>query len=97
MPRYALKRDANHRTICDGLRLAGAKVEELFDVDAAVGFKGRGYLLEIKAEDQKLKRSPGLRKNALREKQKVLQEIFGERYLVVTDLGSALQAIGYYD
>jgi hypothetical protein len=93
--RYALRRDSSHREIADGLRAVGARVVELFDVDLAVEFRGRAWLIECKNPDVKSKRTGLLRKGDQRsKKQAALKEIFGPQYAYAFDLNEALTIIG---
>lgn len=95
MPRYASKRDSNHKAVADALRKAGADVLELFDVDIVCRFRDCAYLIEVKDPDQtKRKRTEGLRKGALKPKQVALREIFGDQYLIVFSPEGALRAVG---
>lgn len=91
----AKKVDANHGTIVDGLRAVGAEVQSLADigkgcVDAAVAFRGRWYMAEIK--DGSLPPS----KRALTEAEKAWHEKFGRNAPVHiwNSLEEALRAIG---
>lgn len=93
--RYALKRDTSHRAIAVGLRAVGATVAELFDIDLAVNYRGRAWIIEVKTREYtEAKRTGGYRKGAIRKKQELLREIFGEQYVVAYDLADALKAIG---
>lgn len=95
MPRYASKRDSNHKAVADALRKAGADVLEGFDCDLYVNFRDQAFLVEVKDPDQtKRKRTEGLRKGALKPKQERLREIFGTQYLVVFSAEGALRSIG---
>lgn len=52
--RRAARTDANHRIIVESLRQVGASVQDLAKVgqgcpDILVGYRGRNYLMEIKA------------------------------------------------
>jgi hypothetical protein len=86
MPRWANKRDANHAAICSALKVAGVDYIELFDFDvAARSADGRGFLLELKV--------PG-REKGLTEKQRDLQRIFGDRFVICNSIESALIALG---
>jgi hypothetical protein len=86
--RHAAKRDIAEPGIVATLKAIGCDVERGTDVDLFVGFRGVGYLIEIK--------TPGPSAKRLRPLQKRLQAIFKSQYHVVKDSKEALIAIGYY-
>lgn len=55
--RYARKKDANHRKICDAFKQAGCTVEEPDFVDCIVGYQGNNWMFEIKTT-KKAKKTP---------------------------------------
>lgn len=86
MPRWANKRDQNHKAICRAFDTARIDYIQLFDVDVvAKHFDGTGRLIEIKF--------PGCERD-LTEKQIDLQRIFGSQFVVCNSIEAALRACG---
>lgn len=84
MARYSYHQlDPNHRAIRAVLEAVGASVDVKGPLDLLVGFRGKNYLLEVKAEKGKLRPS---------------QEKFFGRWqgqaVVVRTINDALRAIG---
>lgn len=95
MPRgYASRVDNNHKEIVDALRKAGASIIDTAKLggglpDLIVGFAGKTFLVEVKNLKTQYGRA-GLNKN----QQKWLKEWTGGPFAMVTDIESALRAIG---
>jgi hypothetical protein len=85
--RYAARVDAGSQAIRVGLRLAGADVEIIGrPVDWLVGYRGKNYLFEIKAE--------GARKRKDQPKQDMFVREWRGQVTVIKTLHEALIVIG---
>jgi hypothetical protein len=95
MPRgYASRVDNNHKEIVDALRQAGASIIDTAKLggglpDLIVGYGGKTFLVEIKNLKTQYGRA-GLNKN----QRKWLEEWTGGPFAMVSDIESALRAIG---
>jgi Holliday junction resolvase len=96
MPKgYASRVDNNHKEIVIALKEAGASIIDMAKLggglpDLIVGYKGQTFLVEIKNLKTQYGRA-GLNKN----QKKWLQEWTGGPFSMVTDVESALRAIGF--
>jgi hypothetical protein len=91
---YAKRRDANHGVIRDGLKRCGFEVRDTGGLgdgmsDLIVKHRGTGRVrfIEIKDPDQ----PPN--KRALTDKEKEVQALLGELYVVVETLREAVRAM----
>ena len=95
MPRgYASRVDNNHKEIVDALKKAGASIIDTAKLggglpDLIVGFAGQTFLVEVKNLKTQYGRS-GLNEN----QRKWLKDWTGGPFAMVTDIESALRAIG---
>jgi hypothetical protein len=84
MPRFAMRRDDNEKTIFDALRIAGCEPKRFTDFDIGCRHvEGFGLMLECKVA-----------KGKLRDKQIWLALMFGDRYRIVRSPEQALAACG---
>ena len=95
MPRgYASRVDNNHKEIVEALRKAGASIIDTAKLggglpDLIVGYNGKTFLVEVKNLKTQYGRA-GLNKN----QRKWLEEWTGGPFAMVSDIESALRAIG---
>lgn len=101
MSYHARQRDKNERPIIDALKAIGASVQQLDALgvpDLLVGFDGRTYLIEVKAEHGK----PGIGmkkcESGLRDSQEKWWSLWrGAVPSIATTPAEALTAIGAID
>jgi len=92
--RRAAKVDANQPGIVDALReIPGMSVEVDHD-DILVGYKGRTYWYEIKAECHRNKMTKACNYGALKDKQKDLLRDWKGHYKIVFTVDEILKDIG---
>lgn len=95
---YAVRRDDNEPEIVKALRLVGATVQPLSITgapDLLVGFEGRTYLIEVKAEHGKSGKGHKKTERGLRESQEKWWDAWqGSMPVIVVTPREALIAIG---
>lgn len=94
MRRRKDKIDGNQNAIVSELRrIPGVSVETGHD-DILVGYQGRTYWFEIKAEDALSKKTGEIRDSALKDSQKTLIRDFNGHYRVVWSIVQILEDVG---
>lgn len=101
MSKWPRRRDDNEKPIVEALRAAGASVEQLDGKgwpDLLVGFDGRTYLVEVKAEHGKPGKGMKRNESGLRESQERWWSTWrGAVPTIATTPAEALSAIGALD
>ena len=91
--RRKARTDDNQTDVVKALRSIPGVTVELNHHDFLIGFRGQTYWIEWKSQNA-VKKSGGLKKNALRDSQKKIIEKWTGQYLVAWTLDQILTEIG---
>tara|TARA_R110000803_G_scaffold4054_8_gene13905 strand:- start:1896 stop:2195 length:300 start_codon:yes stop_codon:yes gene_type:complete len=95
IPRRAKRRDANEPAIIDALKsISGLTIITTDAVDLIIGYKGRNYLIELKAESSISKKTGEVLESKIRPSQKTLRKEWSGQYLITASLDEILKQIG---
>jgi hypothetical protein len=95
IPRRAKRRDTNEPAVIDALKsISGLTIIMTDAVDLIIGYKGRNYLIELKAESSISKKTGKVLESRIQESQKTLRKEWRGQYLITASLDEILKEIG---